>query len=82
MNPLDAFVRDSIKNKLNELHIEQRNAPTKLQAALMKTVGGQMADANWIKKVKRARDRAPKRLRWIKEDDGATIFGKPRKREV
>ena len=74
VNPLDVFVWDSVKNKLNELPNEQRNKRTKLQAASMKPAGDQMADASWMKKLKRTCEGAPKRLRRIKGGDGATII--------
>ena len=77
VNPLDVFVWDSVKNDQNKIPLENRSTPQKLQAALTKVVADLTADQAWVGKVKRTCGSAPKRLRWIKDNHGAPIIGKP-----
>ena len=76
-NPLDLFARDSIKEALERTPKESYGALKKLEATLLHAIEELRADHEWVRKAAEAYRSAPKRLRWLSENGGNEIKGKP-----
>ena len=57
--------------------METRNTVGKLKASLTRVIETMRADASWVAKVKRTCKSATKRLRWVRDNGGKQIVGKP-----
>ena len=77
VNPLDVFVWNSLKEVLGKTLLETRKTVGKLQASLTRVIETMRADASWVAKVKRSCKSATKRLRWVRDNGGKQIVGKP-----
>ena len=75
-NPLDIFVRNSIKNKLGELPKEHYNTAPKLEAALLHIAESSRQSPEWMSSIAKRCNEVPHRLQWIIKNGGAKIVGK------
>ena len=70
-------MQTEISTELEKIPADQRDTPAMLHAVLTKCARDLTMDQAWVSKVAKSRNSVPKRLRWVSENDGRPIIGKP-----